>query len=127
MNVGGGLSYQLLYSNIHHENLTVNKIIHDYPNHPFEGAVNSVILPAPKKTINNVMTLTIDLTFDYKITNSISILLDYKFSYGASYTDETNKKTNDYHYVYLTGFYRSSKGKININYIPAIGMRYFIY
>ena len=48
------------------------------------------------------MTLSIDLTFDYKITNSISILLDNKISsYGVSYTDEIKKKTNDYHYVYL--------------------------
>ena len=104
MYVGGGLSYQLFYSNIHHVNLTENKIIQDYSCHQlFKGAVNGVIPPAPKKTINNVMTLTIHLNFDYKITNSNSILLDNKISsYGASYTDETKKKTNDYHYIYLT-------------------------
>ena len=104
MYVGVGLSYQLFYSNIHHVNLTENKIVQDYSCHQlFKGAVNGVIPPAPKKTINNVMTLSIDLTFDYNITNSISILLDNIISsYGASYTDETKKKTNDYHYIYLT-------------------------
>jgi hypothetical protein len=86
MYVGGGLSYQLFYSNIHHVNLTENKIVKDYPyHHPFKGAVNGLISPAPKKTINYVMTLSIDLTFDFKITNSISILLDNKISsYGVS-------------------------------------------
>ena len=89
MNVGVGLSYQLFYSKIHHVNLTENKIVQDYPCHQlFEGVVNGVIPPAPKKTINNVMALKIDLTIDYKITNSINILLDNKISfYGASYTD----------------------------------------
>jgi hypothetical protein len=126
--IGAGISYHLYYANIQHENLTENKIVIDNAFHqPFEGSINGIIPPAPKKNVNNSMTLTLDFSLEYKITTRFSILLNNKLSsYGARYTDETKNKTNDYHYVYLTGYYRNAKGEFNINYIPAIGIRYFI-